>query len=77
MNYSEEMMMAIINGNSEDNEKKLWRPWWKPDETDRIHISATDREYREILGKVIRHEIKLLHEITQKENIHLEKMIKK
>ena len=76
-NHSEEMMQALINVNTESNEKNLWRPWWKPDETDRIHISATDREYRTVLGKSIRKEIKLPHEIAQKERIHLEKRIKK
>ena len=36
-----------------------------------------DREYREILGKLIRYEIKLPHEMAQKVNIYLQKKRKR
>ena len=75
-NHSEEMMQALINVNTEKNEGNFWRPWWKPDKTDRIQISATDREYKTVLGELIRGEIILPQETAQKKKIHLEKKIK-
>ena len=71
------MMLAIVGGEREPNEKKIWRPWIKADKTDKIYISAMESEYREILGKLIRHEIKLPHEVAQKGNIYLQKKRKR
>ena len=72
-NHANEMMLAIVGGEIEQNEKKMWRPWVKPDETDKIDISATESEYREMLGKLIRQEVQLPHEVAQKGNISLNK----
>ena len=71
------MMPAIVGGEREPNEKKMWRPWVKADETDKIHISATESEYRDILGKLIRREVLLPHKVAQKGNINLNRKRKR
>ena len=53
------------------NERKMFWPWVKEDNTDTIYILATANEYRTILGKLIRREVLLPHKVAQKGHINL------
>ena len=70
-------MQALLNINTEKNEGNFWRPWWKLDESDKILRSATDKEYKTVLGELIRGEIILPQESAQKKKIQLEKKTEK
>ena len=76
-NHHDEKMQALLNINTEKNEGNFWRPWWKIDESDKILRLATDREYKTVLGELIRGEITLPQETAQKKKIQLEKKQKK
>ena len=77
INHTQEMMLAIVGGMKEPNEGKMFWPWVKDDDTDTIYISATANEYRDILGKLIRREVLLPHEVAQKGNIKLTRKMKR
>ena len=52
-NHQEDRMQALLNVNLERNTKKLWRPWHRCDDMNRVLRSATDREYKDILKDLI------------------------
>ena len=49
----------------------MFRPWIREDNTETLYISAIADEYKTILGKLIRKEVLLLHEVAQKGYINL------
>ena len=52
-NHQEDRMQALLNVNLERNTKKLWRPWHRCDDMNRVLRSATDQEYKDILKDLI------------------------
>ena len=52
-NHYEERLQALLNVNLERNPMKLWRPWYRCDNTRDILQSTTDNEYKEILKDLI------------------------
>ena len=66
-------MQALLNINIEKNDGKLWRPWCKFDDLDKVLRSATDQEYKNVLRELIRGEAVHPLETTQKKKIKLEK----
>ena len=66
-------MQALLNVNLERNIKKLWRPWHRCDDMDRVLRSATDQEYKSILKELIMDKVVLPLNIERKKRILLEK----
>ena len=52
-NHFEERLQAVMDINLESNPLKLWRPWFRIDNTRDTLQGATDQEYKEILKKLI------------------------
>ena len=66
-------MQALLNVNLERNIKKLWRPWHRCDDMDRVLRSATDQEYKNILRELIMDKVALPLKIERNKRIILEK----
>ena len=66
-------MQALLNVNLERNTKKLWRPWHRCDDMNRVLRSATDQEYKDILKDLILDKVALPKKIERKKRIILEK----
>ena len=54
LNHAPEIMMSILERPRKPNEGKMFQPWNRDDNTETLYISATDDEYRTILGKLMK-----------------------
>ena len=70
-NHFEERLQAEIDINLESNPLKLWRPWFRLDNTRDTLQGATDQEYKEILKKLIFNSGDSSQEIGKKKRIML------
>ena len=52
-NHSEDLWEDELNFNLERNPQKLWRPWFRLEDSVDTLQGATDEEYRKILKKMI------------------------
>ena len=70
-NHFEERLQAVMDINLESNPLKLWRPWFRMDNTRDTLQGATDQEYKEILKKLIFNSGDSSQEIGKKKRIML------
>ena len=70
-NHPDELFQAEIDFNLERNPLKLWRPWFRLEDSVDTLQGATDEEYREILKKLIYNSGNSSQEIGKKKRIML------
>ena len=75
-NHPDELFQAEIDFNLERNPLKLWRPWFRLEDSVDTLQGATDEEYREILKKLIYNSGNSSQEIVKKKRIMLIKQNK-
>ena len=76
-NHYEERLQALMDINLESNPLKLWRPWFRIDNTRDTLQGATDHEYKEILKDLIFNSGASPQETGKKKRIMLEKKQRK
>ena len=70
-NHPDELFQAEIDFNLERNPLKLWRPWFRLEDSVDALQGATDGEYKEILKKLIYNSGNSSQEIVKKKRIML------
>ena len=70
-NHFEELCQAELDFNLERNPLKLWRPWFRLEDSVDTLQGATDEEYRAILKKLIFNSGNSSQEISKKKRIML------